>query len=1226
MKKWPIGLKTSLIILFLLNIAINPLSTPVLASENQVTVTEVFPDRTDVTVGEEVIFTIHVTANGTPVPGGTVTVREETDSYYNVSGTLTDGTAVLTWYAQTWTPTGWCTFLATYEGTEGYNSSVGTTQVAVESPVTPGTQETATTITPSDEIIYPDEIIGFNIEIVYLGTFFPYFDGGYIALVDITENIVLQRHDIGFEFTDTYTTTLTLTIPAWYANGTHTIESRYTGSYDADHAPSLGSCTIEVINNETSPPPEVFSIVMTGNATVIEIGTDTLQIDATIEGDDPVGKTLRLTSYQNNGSIQHLLDELTVISRDYTYLFTPGSEDQSGSILFELILEDPITEDIKATANISAILEEPITFFETIITLDTDIIEATYGTIHSIPVYLTSSNGNPITAGQLNSYVYDGVTLLLDLTAPISQGYAVVEVPIEDFGEGNYQLSLEWLGNATQNATTYDATLNVVKGTALLDSSLSSNTIEYGSVTSWNAHVTNYLGNSIANIPISFATSLTGFYWDQWGTIMTDGSGDATIEVHWTEENQVHYGQPGTYTVRITIENNDKVTTKIMTHTLNVLKNSVVLTLNDVTAAHLETAVIDGTLTTSHGISIPDATIDLYWNATATGTWQKIATVTTDDFGYYSTEIEVNLLPKSYKLKAEYKGNSYYTISAQISFLEVLDNPSEVKKIDITPTTLNLGDVVEISVNATDFDSINSVTAIIYDNYNNFTIDLEYQDGLYQKTIWCDTQYQIGIWTIDLIIIDNLGIETIFTNVGSFNIVDNPAPEVTYTVTPETIADGSSVDFEIIATDTLGIASVKIEIDHTIYDITQGDDILPESDGISTLFGGEHDARYIYNILQAREQGVFYFHYTPQTMGSIPFIIYVEDNAGKQAILNGYITVEAVAPELSIHSMSSLNGTAPHSFSLILSVIDGSGINYVSLYANDQEYSLQYNVTTNKWEISAIFNAGEYVLNIVAEDMIGTQKAVELGTLIVNQASFRITFETENLSDGETTNFTIEASDSLANATVNISWGNQDIELTLDSNATGIGQIQFYEPNTYTVEVTITDKANVQITQEYTFEITAKGPEFEEVYPDKTMLAEYHTPFTLEMETIVKDASGVSTVILHVNSTEYPLINSFGVWNTQIDLTSGTHTLKLVATDIYGSETVYILGEVILYEIITSDPGSASTFPPNPSQTPEKESSIEPTVGLIVLAVAVVTSGLFVYWRKKPKPGMTTST
>lgn len=1226
MKKWPIGLKISLVILFLLNIAINPLSTPVSATESQITVTELFADRTDVAVGEEVIFTIHVTANGIPVSSGKVTVLEETDSYYNVSGTITDGSIVLTWYAQTWTPVGWCTFLAIYEGTEGYDGSIGTTQVAVEFPIIPGTQETATDINPSIEMAYPDDTVEFEITITYLGAFHPYFDEGYVSLVDTTENIVLQRHDIGFEIIDTYITTLTLTIPTWYADGIHSIESRYTGSFDADHAPSLGSCTIEVINDQIPPPPEVFTIIMTGNATVIEFGNDILQIDATIEGDDPVGKTLRLTSYQDSGSIQHLLDEITVISRDYTYLFTPGSEDQPGPILFELILEDPVTQEIKASADFSAIIEEPITFFETIITLDTDIIDATYGTIHSIPVYLTSSNGNPITTGQLNCYIYDGVTLLLDLTVPVSQGYAVVEVPIEDFGEGNYQLSLEWLGNETQNAATYDATLNVVKGTALLDSSLDSSTIEYGTITSWNAHVTNYLGNPVANTPISFATSLTGFYWDQWGTIMTNDLGDATIEVFWIKENQINYGQPGTYTVRITIENNDKVTTKIMTHTLNILKNTVVLTLNDVSTAHLETAVIDGILSTSNGNPISDATINLYWNATATGIWQKIATVTTDNFGYYSTQIEVNLLPKTYQLKAEYKGNSYYTIAAQISSLEVLDNPSEVKKIDITPTTLNLGDIVEISINATDLDTITSITAIIYDNYNSFIVDLEYQDNLYQKSIWCDTQYQIGIWTIDLIITDNLGIETIFTNVGSFNIVDNPAPEVTYTVTPETIADGSFVDFEIIATDTLGIASVKIEIDHTIYDITQGDNITSRDDGSSTLFGGEHDTSSIYKILRAREQDVFYFHYTPQTTGSVPFFIYVEDNAGRQKILSGYITVEAVAPELSIHSMSSLNGTAPYSFSLIMSVMDGSGINYVNLYANDQEYFLQYNLVTNQWEISAIFNAGEYILSIVAEDMIGIEKTLELGTLTVFQASFRIIFETENLSDGETTNFTIEASDSLANATVNISWDNQDIELTLDSNGTATGQIQFYEPNIYTVEVTITDKVNVELIQEYTFEVADKGPEFEKIYPDKAMLAEYHTPFTLEMETIVKDASGVSTVILHVNSTQYPLTNSFGVWNTQIDLTSGTHTLKLVATDIYGTETVYILGEVILYEIITSDPESASTFPPNPSQTPEKESSIEPTVGLIVLAVAVVTSGLFVYWRKKPKPGMTTST
>jgi hypothetical protein len=1227
MKKMNIGLRMSVFFLVLLNIGITTSPTYAIPSENQITLTEVFADRTDVSVGESVFFTIHVTANGIPVPNGNVTVREETDPIYVSNGTISDGIAIIEWYAQSWTPTGWCTINATYEGSEGYDTSSNITQVAVNSPIIPGTKETETDVTSNIVDVYSNDIVNFNVIVTYLGSFFPFFDGGYITLVDTTENIVLQRHDIEFKMAQAYVASMSFTIPSWYVKGDHIIESRYTGSIDSGHAASVDFCVINMIENDIPPPPEVFTISMMGNTTVIDYEDGVLQIDATIDGNDPTGKILRLHSYQDDRSIQHLLEELTVTSRDYSYIFEPSPVDQLGSILFELTLEDPSTQEIKATADISATIEETITIYETIISLNQDPIETTYGIIEIIPVYITSSSGDLITEGQLYCDILDEDITLLELVADISQGIATFEVPIEDFGEGNYQLRLDWLGNATQSATTHTATLSVAKGTPLLNSEINSNMIQYGENTSWSAYVSNYLGNPIANIPISFDTSLTGFYWDHWGTVMTDENGYATIEIIWTDEHQVHYGSPGTYTVRITIEENNMVTSRLMTHSLVVTENAVILTLNDVSVVHLGIAILEGTLMSSTSEPISNALITLYWNGTATETWEELTTTTTNTFGQYFSEIEVILSPKCYGLRAEYDGDNNYDSSSQTAILEVLDNPSEFKKIDITPTTLDLGDIVEIKVNATDPDSISSVTAIIYNDNYNISIPLDYQDDLFQKTIWCDTQYQLGIWAVDLIIIDELGIESTFTNVGQFHIMVNPAPNVIYNVTQDSIPDGSSVEFQITATDSLGIASVKIEIEHTIYDITQNNNTSSRNGQFSTLFGNEQNSRDILYYLRAREENSFSFYYTPQSVGSVPFTIYVEDYAGQQKILNGSIMVEAVAPELSVASMSSLNGTAPFSFSLVLNGTDGSGINYICLYTNNEEHLLQYIPSTDQWEISMVLSASDYALIVIAEDNVGTQATLDLGILSVSQAVFEIFFENENLYDGEATNFTIQGDVSLSNATVDIIWGNQNMTLILDSNAIVTSELTFSQPDTYIIEVIITDQMGIQLTQNYSFDIAAKGPEFEAVYPDAAMIAEFRNPFTLELEALVTDASGINSVVLYADSAAYPLINSFDVWNTNVDFNEGTYTLKLVATDYYGTETIYELGEMTIQKISSSVSEPIPVPSSNPPQTSKNENdSIEPAVGMIILVVVAVSGGLIVYWRKKPKPTMITST
>jgi hypothetical protein len=1218
MQKRYIRIGMSLLFLILVNIGDNINLMDVSASGNQLTLTEIFPDRTDVNVGEAVFFTVHVTADNEPVPAGMITIHEETDLVYEVSGNISNGVVILEWIAQSSTPTGWCTFIANYEGITGYDPSSDTTQVSVADPVIPGGDETITTIAPDVTTVYPNDIVNFDIIITGPAPFF----GGYVALYDITENIVLQRHDIILTMATTYSTSMALTIPSWYVNGSHTIEARYTGSYDIYHAPSSASCIIQAITQTTPPPTENYTILMTSNTTNINRAHGSAEINATIEGDDPTGKILRLQSYQNDSSIQRLLDEITVVSPNYTFIFEANDSYEIGPIIFELTLENATTNEIKAITNISATIYETIDPFTTTISLNQDIIDGVYGTIENVPVYITSSSGNPITDGQIDCYLFDGDIQVLSLTASISQGYTNFQIPIENFGEGSYRLFLEYLGNATQASTTYNATLNVQKGTATFDATLTSATIEYASTTYWFAHLTNSLGNPIANIPVSFNTSLTGFYWDHWSTILTNETGNAEIEVMWTTENQVHYGTPGSYTVRIFIEENDKVISQEIIETLQVTKNNVVLTLEDTSITRLGTAVINGILTDSTGQAIINTDIDIYSNATATDTWQKIATVTTDSYGNYFIQLTVKNLPGTYGLTADYDGDIYYTGVSKNAILEILDNPSEIKKIEITPSVLDLGMTVLIKVNVTDLDSINSVTATIYDNDYSLNITLDNIDGSFQKEIWCDTRFKIGTWIIDLTIIDNLGIKTTFSSVEQFIIIDNPAPDVNYTLNAFSIPDGSNIEIIVNATDSLGIASVKIEIESIIYDITLNNTILSTNTSLPSQSpiprSLSPDDTYTISMY-ARGQNVFYFQYTPQTTGVIPFHIYVEDNAGQIRVINGNITVEAVAPELFVASMSSLNGTAPFLFSLQVNATDGSGINYLHLYTNDQQYILQYNVISQQWEFTKLLSANTYTITIIAEDNFGIQKTLDLGTLTVSPAKFEIFRVSENFFDGETANFTIQASKSLANANVIIIGLNEPINMTLDSNAVITSQLPFSNVGTYPIQFIVIDQLGTQISKTITFNITAKGPVFESVYPSSSQIINYRTPLTLELEALVTDASGVNDVILYLNDTAYSLTGNNDHWYTTLLIPYGTYTLRLVATDKYGTETVYLLGEITPQEIITSTSEPKPSSPSNPKDSPQNDRITEYTIGIVVFTLVTIVISVFMVWKKKSK-------
>jgi hypothetical protein len=114
------------------------------------------------------------------------------------------------------------------------------------------------------------------------------------------------------------------------------------------------------------------------------------------------------------------------------------------------------------------------------------------------------------------------------------------------------------------------------------------------------------------------------------------------------------------------------------------------------------------------------------------------------------------------------------------------------------------------------------------------------------------------------------------------------------------------------------------------------------------------------------------------------------------------------------------------------------------------------------------------------------------------------------------------------------------------------------------------------------------------------------------------DASDVSNVTLYVNDTEYALVNTFGVWYTSVDLSEETYQLSLVAVDIYGTQTVYDLGEVRPDDnkVVVSTEDPTSTDDPGPT-IPEPEVGIDSTVVIMGFTLLTIIGSSVLSWRRK---------
>ena len=398
----------------------------------------------------------------------------------------------------------------------------------------------------------------------------------------------------------------------------------------------------------------------------------------------------------------------------------------------------------------------------------------------------------------------------------------------------------------------------------------------------------------------------------------------------------------------------------------------------------------------------------------------------------------------------------------------------------------------------------------------------------------------------------------------------------------------------IDATDNSGVASVVLYVNNEEY----------------TLEYNENTSNWEMN--------------TSFSAGTYSLTVIAIDNAGIEKSL-GLGTLNVTDPGIIISTTQFELGDT-----LIVEItgLNPEVIASAKINISNSEYTQQYEISNISSSISVeIYLNENYSLDVYSiilevedfnENKIIFDDGVEF-TISTNSNPFlNAVFEKHTLADGEATNFTIEATDSLGIKSIVIIRGPETIPLTLDENGTVTGELQFTEAGTYMIQVVVIDNAGAKTQKSFTFTVNAEGPEFVNVYPTQSMLAGLHTPFTLELEALVMDASGVDNVTLYVNGTEYPLANTFGVWYTSVDLSDATYTMSIVAVDIYGSETVYDLGTVTPQETDKLDrPGETDNSTDSGPSIPDVKPEIDSTAIIMGLTLLTIIGTSVINWKRK---------
>ncbi len=357
-------------------------------------------------------------------------------------------------------------------------------------------------------------------------------------------------------------------------------------------------------------------------------------------------------------------------------------------------------------------------------------------------------------------------------------------------------------------------------------------------------------------------------------------------------------------------------------------------------------------------------------SSTAQGGWVNI-TASVTDAGVGVQKVCVNITypnGTSYKMNMnEYNGtyyyNSTYAILGTYTYVIIAkDNNNNTATSDaqtfeitdgmppvITEVKYNVDNlIVTITANITDNVGVNSVTVSIFNSTGGAVVDNATMDGNNGTYSYTSDALALGDYSFVIYASDAAG-NMAKSPVTSFSIVDKVPPVISnITVSPSNIVEGNEVTISCIVTDNVAVASVKITLDGTEYNMTLS------------------DGHYTYTISNV-------------TFGKHTFTITATDEAGNN-ITSEKQTFSAADKEKPSASPSSNNptkATLGSKITITYTVTDDDNIQSVVLHyvvdnGTEKTVVMKANGTVYTAEISLPDNGKQLTYWVVVTDSQGS--------------------------------------------------------------------------------------------------------------------------------------------------------------------------------------------------------------------------------------------------------------
>jgi PKD repeat protein len=496
--------------------------------------------------------------------------------------------------------------------------------------------------------------------------------------------------------------------------------------------------------------------------------------------------------------------------------------------------------------------------------------------------------------------------------------------------------------------------------------------------------------------------SITSYEWD------TDGDGEYGETWDDVDDGQtatISFDSSGTYTVGVKITDNGGKTDTIR-KTITVRNRAPNASLSVSTS---DPRPDDEITLDASGSNDGDGSVTKYeWDTDGDGeygeTWDdadngQTVTISYDSAGTYTVGVKITD-----------NGGKTDTIRKTIT----VNNTAPIPSLEVSPDTPNPDDT--ITLDATDSrDPDGEIVSYEWDTNDDgdFSDYGDADDGS-TATISFDSE---GTYTVGLRVTDNGG-KTVTTSVQI--TVNNPAPDATFTVSPDTPNPDDQVTLDASGSSDPDGSITKYEWD------TNGD--------------GEFSD---YGDLDDGERGTITF----EKGGNYTVRLRVTDNGGKTTTVKKTITVENPAPTANFSYTVDLSDDLTASFDASdSSDPDGSITSYEWYVDGDREASGQ--TTTLDF-----YDKGKYTVTLVVTDN-GEKTARASRTISISRPpTANVTLSRTTIGTGQPLQFSAAGSVDPDGQVVSYDWEFSDGETYSGER----GSRTFAEPGSYTVTLTVTD-------------------------------------------------------------------------------------------------------------------------------------------------------------------------